>query len=213
MARDAWGGDAVRQWVLQGGLRYSPDHLDRGPLLLWGRGYWEERYARVRRGALLRVLVGFPVVAFPVGILIPPTLYVLLFGYAFLAAYYLGMHARTVGDLRRGGAVPGIYKEGLELPMFPLYMSRTFIPWGEVEDVFVYPGIMSETLVVAIRDSRWRWRFPKAILGAEGVAFIRDRVRPAPEVPQPPGVVTTPRLVVYSVHGAKMESFPEGEER
>jgi hypothetical protein len=194
-------------------MRYSPDHLDRGPLLLWPFEYWNDAYAAVRRKALLGVLVGFPVLSFPVSIFFYPTLYVLLLGYVALVVYYLGMHLRTVSDLSWGGAVPGIYREGLELPMFPMYMTRTFIPWGEIEDVFVSRGIISETLMVAIKGSRWRWRFPKAILGDEGVAFIMDRVRPSVELPPPLEPAVAPKLVVYGTRGGKMESVPDGEKR
>lgn len=194
-------------------MRYSPDHLDRGALLLWNREYWNDAYATMRHTALLLVLVVFPVLTIPVSIFFYPTLYVLMAGYVALVAYYLGMYQRTVSDLRRGGAVPGIYEEGLELPIFPMYMTRTFIPWGEIEDVFVSRGLMNETLMVVIKGSQWRWRFPKAILGDEGVAFIMDRVRPAADLPPPPEPAATPKLVVYGARGGKMESVPDGEKR
>ncbi len=126
------------------------------------------------------------------------------------AGYTLTLRWVANKDLDRGGAVPGIYNWGLEMPTYPVYMTRLFIPWEEVEWIWVKRAIFtSDTVYISIHNSRWRWRFPKVIMGDEGLALAKAMVgtsRPVPPPPEP----EPPRLVVYTSEGVSRESYPEG---
>jgi len=126
------------------------------------------------------------------------------------AAYTLTLRRATVTDIDRGGAVPGIYKWGLEMPIYPIYMTRLFIPWNEIEGIWVKRSIVaSDTVYISVHKSRWKWRFPKVLMGDEGLTLAEALVgtsRPIPPEPE----VGSPRLVLYTSEGVSQESHPEG---
>ena len=135
---------------------------------------------------------------------------VLLAGVGVVATAEGLAYSSTRRDLRRWGAKPGLYDNGVELPIFPLYAIRLFIPWEEMEDAWVRRSrALDDMLFISVRGSRWRWRVPSSLLGEDGVQEVLKRVKePVPlELEEPRQ--EPPKLVIYSAAGAKTEVRPE----
>ena len=200
----------MREYILMNGSQIPVDAIDRGPLMLWDREVWLSRYVSFQSGHLLygtiplaAVLIFAVVTQIMVLLVIVPII-------CCWAGYTLALRWAARKDLDRGGAVPGIYKWGVEMPSYPLYLTRLFIPWDEIEGVWAKRAIIaSDTVYISIHDSRWRWRFPKVMMGDEGLALAIAMVgasRPAPPEPE----VVPPRLIVYTSEGVSKETYPEG---
>jgi hypothetical protein len=116
----------------------------------------------------------------------------------------------TLANLEKDRPVPGVYKHGIQMPVFPVYVLPLFIPWADVEDVWVKRSRISEgTLYISIKKSRWRWRYPVVILGEEGVNIAIARARDPIVLPPLEVDETPPRLVIYGADGVRSESLPE----
>jgi len=200
----------LREYILRKANQFPTENIDRGPLLLWDREVWLSRYVSFQSGHLVYGLI--PVMIVMIMVIVTQVVVLLVIVPIFLcwAGYTLALKWATNKDLENSGAVPGIYKWGVEMPTYPLYMTRLFIPWDEIEGLWVKRSIFSSDLVyISIHNSRWRWRFPKVIMGDEGLAMalaMVGRSRPVPPPPEP----APPRLVVYTSEGVNRESYPEG---
>ena len=200
----------MREYILRNGSQIPTEAIDRGPLMLWDREVWLSRYASFQSGHLLYGTIPLAAVLIITVVIQNPVFLFSVIIVGCWTVYNLTLRRGTNKDLDRGGAVPGIYKWGLEMPVYPLYLTRLFIPWDEIEGVWVKRAILaSDTVYISIHNSRWRWRFPKVIMGDEGLAFAKAMVgmsRPVPPPPEP----APPRLVVYTSEGVSRETYPEG---
>jgi hypothetical protein len=116
----------------------------------------------------------------------------------------------TRKNIDSGGAIPGVYHNGVELPMYPLYATRLFIPWTSMEDAWVKRSrLLDNVLYIAVKDSRWRWRVPGRLFGQDGMQAVMARARAGPPIDITVPEQTPPRLVIYSAEGSKSESIPE----
>ncbi len=201
----------MREWFLIRGRR-SPvvTYLERGELLLgtrekWTYSYLSSMFCLVLPGALLYTLVGSSVVLW-----VPEAVMAPICGGLVLLGYNLVMAIRTLRDISRGGATPGIYELGLEMPVFPISGQRTFIPWLEVEDVELRRYPSNKMVLISVRGSRWRWRFPYRMIGPRGLRFIEGKLGEmwlVRAMEQDDKVhITVPRLVVYSASGPSLST-------
>jgi hypothetical protein len=206
----------VREWIILDGHQIAVENIDRGVLLLHDRAEWVRRYKDEMRGGIIltipfTILSGFGIViALYVQPFIIPAVFLFL-----LIGFYLATSKMTQNEMRRGGAVPGIYEKGIEMPLFPNYYQRLFIPWEEMKSAELKSrGIFSADAVVVfeVNNSRWKWMFPENILGPEGYSFIKEKLT---ELDYVEGIRTkatsAPKLVLYSPQEGKVESIP-GEE-
>ncbi len=205
----------MREWTMVEGQQVPVQSIDRGPMLLRSREEWMARYQAVAAGAIMPLAFLVAALLIAVVLLVPGGNYLLLaVPCGVLIGIYGGLAIRTLNDINRGGAVPGIYEKGLELPIFPIYFQRLFIPWEEIEDAVLQSGpLPANVLMITVRSSRWKWRFPERLLGPEGYGLVQECISGGeePEGPGPPAA-PGPKLVLYTSRGAKMESVP-GEER
>jgi hypothetical protein len=156
-------------------------------------------------GSLIYILLALAVVS-----LEPEAAFAPVCGGLVLVGYNLSMASRTMRDIGRGGAVPGIYEHGLEMPVFPISGRRAFVPWEEVEDAWLRRYPINEMVLVSVRGSRWRWRFPLRMMEPRGLSFIQGkiaemRVARALELEGKTGSVA-PRLVVYTAGGPSLST-------
>ena len=200
----------MREYILRNGSQIPMEAIDRGPLMLWDREVWLSRYVSFQSGHLQYGLIPLAIVLIITVVIQNPALLFIVIIVGCWTVYTLTLRRMTNKDLERGGAVPGIYKWGVEMPSYPLYMTRLFIPWDEIEGVWAKRAVVaSDTVYISIHDSRWRWRFPKVLMGDEGLALAIAMVgtsRPIPPEPE----VSPPRLVLYTSEGVGQESYPEG---
>lgn len=200
----------MREYILRKANQIPTEAIDRGPLMLWDREVWLSRYTSFQSGHLLYGLIPLMVTMVFVTITQIPVFLVIVPIILCWTGYTLAMRWAANKDLDRGGAVPGIYKWGVEIPTYPLYLTRLFIPWDEIEDVWAKGHIVAtDTVYISIHNSRWRWRFPKVMMGDEGLALAKAMAgtsRPVPPPPEP----APPRLVVYTSEGVSRDSYPEG---
>jgi hypothetical protein len=199
---------------MRDGHQVPADGIDRGPLLVYPLEHWQNAntrfmFARLRFDLFVVTAIGVTMVL--VSLLFAPIIGVVMImvvGLVGLSEALAYRGSRRV--MASGGALPGVYTNGVELPMFPVYTTRLFIPWSEMEDGWVKGSRMfDDVLFIAVKGSRWRWRAPGRLFGQEGMLAVVERAMdPATldlEEPQQPA----PRLVVYSAEGAKLESVPE----
>ena len=113
-------------------------------------------------------------------------------------------------DIGKGAAVPGIYKWGIEMPVYPIYMSRLFIPWAEIEGIEVKrTPLTGEVVYISVKDSKWKWRLPKKLIGEEGVILANAILGKTPPIPVE-DMMAPPPLVLYTSGGGRQTSYPEG---
>lgn len=206
----------MREYVMVDGAQLPAENLDRGPVLLRPEDEWASDYDGYTRGRMQFEAVSLVILTVLVFLLVMTSFAVIgimLAAIIVLAALagrasYVAMHQ----DLLRGGAVPGAYTLGVELPMYPVYTSRLFIPYSEMEDAWVSRSRMGDdVLLISVAGSRWRWRFPGRLLGEDGMAAVVERARTGsgiemPDLPEG----TPPRLVIYTAGGASPPRPPEG---
>ncbi|UCC92927.1 MAG: hypothetical protein JSW25_09725 [Thermoplasmata archaeon] len=132
----------------------------------------------------------------------------LCMGLVFLSQFLAYRSSRNT--LRLGGPLPGVYANGVELPIYPIYATQLFIPWTEMEDAWVKRSrVLDDVLFIAVRESRWRWRVPSRLFGQEGMQAVIERARDPRTLDIPEPEQPAPKLVIYSAEGAKTESVPE----
>jgi hypothetical protein len=188
--------------------------LHRGRMLVRSQEEWREGYEAYMRSRL--VFDAFTLAAV-FGLIAVGTIWTMSLlgpilmscvGLVSLAEVLSYNAARQV--LREGGARPGVYDNGLEMPMYPLYAIRLFIPWDQMKDAWIKRSrLVDDMLFVAVRGSRWRWRIPGRLLREDGMQAVLARTRAPHAVTLPELVQEAPRLVIYSAEGAKSESVPE----
>ncbi len=205
----------MRRHIMQDGQQFHVEELDRGMMLVHTPEEWTEVYMRYIKNRITFDFVALLVLSIFFAFLI--FTFLAFIGLVFLAIVFmvgltiLGSFNVTNADIRTGGAPPGVYANGVELPMYPMYTTRLFIPWNEMEDAWVKRSrISDDMLFIAIKESRWRWRAPGRLFGEEGMRAVIERARgphgiDIPELEQE----APPRLVIYSAEGAKTESTPE----
>ncbi len=206
----------MREHVMVDGVQTRVEGIDRGPLLLRTQEEWAERYRSYSHGHALFEIVSFVVLTILVFVLVfTPFAFLGIVLAAVVIVMALAMRASfqfMKMDLLGGGAVPGIYGIGVEMPMFPVYTSKLFIPFSEMTDAWIQSSRLGDdVLFISVRGSRWRWRIPGRLLGEDGMAAIIDRVgsRVGVDIPQLPKE-TPPRLVIYAAGGARPPRPPEG---
>lgn len=200
---------------MSGGYQLPAEGIVRGQPIVRPEEEWRERYLRLIRGRLLVNSTAFVLLMAVLFIPMSALGDVFLLGFFsfFLFLLYLIVfrtYSLTKADVKAGGPVPGLYANGIEMPIFPVYTARLFIPWTEMEDAWVeHSRLVDDMLFISVKGSRWRWRFPRRLLGEEGVVAAIGRVR-RPSVPpmEPPSTVP-PRLVLYTAEGARTESTPD----
>ncbi len=200
----------MREYILSDGSQVPTEAIDRGPLMLWDRGVWLSRYGSLQSGHLLNGMIPLAIVLIVTVITRIPFLLFIVIIVGSWTVYTLTLRRATVKDIDGGGAVPGVYRWGLEMPIYPLYLTRLFIPWDEIEGIWVKRSIVaSDTVYISVHRNRWRWRFPKVMMGDEGLTLAKALVgtsRPIPPEPE----VGPPRLVLYTSEGVSRKSYPEG---
>jgi hypothetical protein len=205
----------LREHVIVDGVQTRVEGIDRGPLLLRTQEEWAELYRSYSHGHALFEIVSFVVITILVFVLVFSPLALLGIVLAVVVIVVaLAMRASFNSmklDLLGGGAVPGIYGMGVEMPMFPVYTSRLFIPFSEMTDAWIRSSRLGDdVLYMSVRGSRWRWRVPGRLLGEDGMAAIIDRVgsRAGMDIPDLPEE-TPPRLVIYTAGGASPPEVPD----
>ena len=205
----------MRRHIMRDGQQFHVEQLDRGMMLVHTPEEWTEVYMRYIKNRITFDFVALLVLSIFFAFLI--FTFLAFIGLVFLAIVFmvgltiLGSFNVTNADIRTGGAPPGVYANGVELPMYPMYTTRLFIPWNEMEDAWVKRSrISDDMLFIAIKGSRWRWRAPGRLFGEEGMRAVIERARgphgiDIPELEQE----APPRLVIYSAGGAKTETAPE----
>lgn len=183
-------------------------------MLVFSVEMWWDTYADYMRARLLFDMTSFIALAalfafITIGVFLP-------FGLALLACIGLVILAEMLSyratrkNLNSGGAIPGVYENGVELPMYPLYATRLFIPWTAMEGAWVKRSrILDDVLYISIRESRWRWRVPRRVFGEEGMEAVMARAGGPHPIDMSAPEQTPPRLVIYSAEGAKSEYVPE----
>ena len=207
----------MREWVIIDGQQMPAEWIDRGALLIRNRDEWLGRYQdEVRIGVFHSVIYAVTTgIAIVVSFFTPfPFLIPIIFLFV-LCGFYLFSAVRTSNEMRRGGPVPGIYERGIEMPLFPYYYQRLFIPWEEIKGVWLQPRILHSSnavVMIEVRNSRWRWRTSEYLLGPEGYAFAQAKLAEIESGVVPPSPASSPpKLVLYSSGGPRVESVP-GEE-
>ena len=204
----------LRERILMSGYQVPMDEIDRGQLLVHTSEEWRSRYESYMRS---HVTIN-SVVYLGLGIILTTLMYlaigtlgaILLVCLVVLMILMVHSAISTGNDLEAGGPSPGIYENGIEMPIFPMYATRLFIPWSEANDAWVKrSSIFRDMLYVSVTDSRWRWRFPATVLGEEGVATAIHRARTPPTLQIPEPEDAPPRLVLYTSEGVRTESIPE----
>jgi hypothetical protein len=199
---------------MMNGQQVGSDDLYRGELLVrpyeeWALGYRSFMRARLMfdMAAVLTLGTAFFIIAFWIA---PGLGWAVVVCASVVAIADLMSYEATNRALASGGSVPALYDTGVEMPMFPLYAIRLFIPWHEISDAWVRRSrLLDDMLFISIKGSRWRWRVPGRLLGEDGMQVAMTRARTPTVRPVPPPVHEAPRLVVYSAEGAKTESAPE----
>jgi hypothetical protein len=199
---------------MNGGQQVLSEDQFRGEPLVRTYEEWDRGYRAFMRARLMFDLVA----VLTLGIAFVITAYwfwsvlawAILLCIAVVAVTEALSYRATKRSLDAGAAVPALYDAGMEMPMFPIYAIRLFIPWHEISDAWVRRSrLLDDMLYISIKGSRWRWRVPGRLLGEDGLQVAVSRAR-SPEVRvAPPAVREAPRLVLYSAEGAKTESAPE----
>ena len=203
----------MREHIMEDGQQLPIDGIDRGQMIAYGFEYWldtYERYIRARFIFDMTVLLAL-VALFAFGAVIMPVIgFVLLLCIGVVILTEVITFRATRRNIGRGGAIPGVYENGVELPMYPLYATRLFIPWTMMDDAWVKRSrISDDVLYIAVKGSRWRWRVPGRLFGVEGTRAVIERARTPVPIELPERERPAPRLVIYSAEGAKTESVPE----
>jgi hypothetical protein len=196
------------------GQQVMSDDVYRGEVLVRPYEEWDQSYRSFMRARLTFDLVAVLTLGtafFITAYWLSPLLGVsVVFGVAVVAVAELLSYRATVRTLTSGGNVPALYDAGVEMPMFPLYAIKLFIPWHEISDAWVRRSrLLDDMLFISIKGSRWRWRVPGRLLGEDGLQVAMTRARTPAVRPVPSPVQEAPRLVLYSAEGAKSESKPE----
>jgi hypothetical protein len=196
------------------GKQVPSDDVHRGEVLVrpyeeWDLGY--RSFVRARLVFDITALLTLGTVFFITAYWLAPALGIAVVFCVAVVAIAEGLSYRaTVRTLDSDGCVPALYDAGVEMPMFPLYAIRLFIPWHEISDVWVRRSrLLEDVLYLSVQGSRWRWRVPGRLLGEDGIQVAMTRARAPPVRPAPPPAQEAPRLVLYSAEGAKSESKPE----
>jgi hypothetical protein len=204
----------LRQHVMADGNQVLVEGLYRGNMLVHTEEDWRTDYRAYVKARL--VFDVFTIGTLGCVLLLATLWFIPLVGVAMIACVIIVCltevlaYRVTKRVLGEGGALPGIYEEGVEMPLYPIYAIRLFIPWSEMEDAWVKRSrMMDDLLYISVRNSRWRWRFPGRLLGEEGMQAVISRARATLAVHITEPVREAPRLVVYSSEGAKTESVPE----
>jgi len=123
----------------------------------------------------------------------------------------LASFQRTYVDIAYGRPAPGIYSLGVEMPMYPVYTARLFIPWSEMTDAWVKRSRMGDdVLYISVKGSRWKWRVPGRLFGEEAMMAVVHRAKePLPTDVAGPDEDVPPKLVIYSAAGARSEMVQE----
>lgn len=176
---------------------------------------WWDGYEQYRRGRLLFDMTSFialtALFVFITFAFFSPLGLTLLVCIGLVLLAEMISYNATLKNLNSGGAIPGVYQNGVELPMYPTYATRLFIPWTMMESAWVRRSrILDDVLYISVKGSRWRWRVPGRLFGEEGMRAVIERARgpigiDIPELEQ----AAPPRLIIYSAEGARTESVPE----
>lgn len=201
----------MREYILIAGQHIPWETLNRGPMFLWDREMWYRRYQIYLSNDPINNSIGF-------GVMIAAIILVPFLGFwlavAIASLWWIPnilLMSMIFKDLNNGGAVPGIYKWGIEMPVYPIYFSRLFISWAEIEGIEVKRTILSgEVVYISVKDSKWKWRLPKSLIGDEGVILTKAILGITPPIPLPE--VDPPRLVLHTTDGGRQTSYPEGNE-
>ncbi len=199
---------------MRNGQQILAKDLYRGRMMVRPEEEWLRSYQALMRarlifdaftfGSLGALMVFFAVVWSPVlGV-------IMLVCVAVVTLADLISYRASQEDLRGWGAKPGVYEHGLEMPMFPVYATRLFIPWGEMEDVWVKRSRLADDVVlISVAGSKWKWRFPGRLLGEDGIQEVLRRARAPTKLDLEEPEQDPPRLVIYSSAGAKTEVTPD----
>ena len=183
-------------------------------MLVYSVELWWDAYHNYMRARLIFDMTSFIAllalcVLITFGFLLPLGLTLLVcIGLVILAEML--SYSATRKNLNSGGAIPGVYGNGVELPMYPLYATRLFIPWTAMKGAWVKRSrILDDVLYISVRDSRWRWRVPGRVFGEEGMQAVLVRAGGPRTIDLSAPEQAPPRLVIYSADGARSESVPE----
>jgi hypothetical protein len=200
---------------MRDGQQVPVDGIDRGMLLVYSHEHWLETYRRYMKGRLKFDVFGLGIlgaVMVMAVMLFAPILSILM----VLAVVLVGVtevvsYRSTLKSINGGGPLPGVYSLGVELPIFPLYATRLFIPWTEMEDAWVKRSrTVDDVLYISVLKSRWRWRAPGRLFGQDGMQAVVERAHGPKAIHIPEIKQAAPKLVLYSAEGAKTESVPDG---
>jgi len=186
---------------------------------LWRNGRWE-RVASIERGrmsvhserewgALIKRRFGIysamMVVIVLVAILVlidRDPVFIIQLG-ALLAVYFYLLGRLLLGwwHISTGGAPPGLYERGVEVPL------DRFIPYGEIVSTQRSRALFGTVLVIQLRQSGRKMMLGRMIVGPDDMAYVESMVRSA----GPTGVIEErPRLVVYPSGDGVVSPFVQG---
>mgnify|MGYP007134646110 CR=1 FL=1 len=207
----------MREHVMRDGGQVDAQGIYRGQMLVRPEGEWLATYQSYMRGRLVfdALALGTLGALFLAGALLwlPLLGLLVLATWGLVAATEAWSFRASRGDLRTRGVVPGLYEHGVELPMFPLYATRLFIPWSEMEEARARRSrLLDDTLLIDVRGSRWSWRFPGRLLGEEGIQEAMARAGSTVDVDRHALQREPPRLVLYSPAGTGPDAPPGGPE-
>jgi len=186
---------------------------------LWRNGRWE-RVPSVERGSALvhsegdwgflaRRWIGIleALVIVLSLVLVPMLMYTVLLytpqGAIIIAVllYLQGMLLLGWWHLWAGGAAPGVYERGVEVPW------GKFIPYGEVMGVEWGSYLLGRVLVLRLRPMGRKLILVRALFGDDGSGYVEWKLR-TEYIPDARGA--PPRLVVYPSGDAGGLSLGEG---
>jgi hypothetical protein len=181
----------------------SVPSIERGHALVHSEGEWRGLAGR-RIRALAAVVMVLALATVPTLMYIQLALTpqaVILFA---VLLYLGGMLLSGWWHLRAGGAAPGVYERGVEVPW------GRFVPYGEVAGTEWAAYLLGRALVLRLRPSGRKLMLVRALFGEDGSVYVEWVPRSAylADAGREP-----PRLVVYpsgDAGGSSLERGPRG---
>ncbi len=166
--------------VLSHGGYLPVESIDRGAPLIFTEEEWMARYDLYTKSRIaFETMVLVFTTALLLYLILTPVIYysiMALGGVLVVSLYNVAYYLQTRKDIYTGGPSPGIYVNGVQLTMYPIYTSRLFIPWKEMGHVWIKrPRVGDDHLVIGIKGSRGRYKVPGSFLSEQGMNVIRAR--------------------------------------
>jgi hypothetical protein len=183
----------LRNGIIYHGEWMEAEDIDRGRLLLRDVEGWTGRYYLTLHWSMffmmLGAMLGFLTATIVVGTsVVSMTPSIIGYFIGFLIGY--GLIALSFrSSVRKGGPVPGLYENGVQLPR--AFRKSQFLPYDEIEAVKVGRLLFFDSVRLIPRYRKRKWRVSKILLGEEGTRVLQRLVA------QPPEATGTPRLVLY----------------